>query len=207
MIFKLQKKYLALTVLAVIIIIAGVLEYSYGTFSGLMFNEMKYDYNGHVLIPGNGVNGSSLGGYYTVNDTGHNFNILMILTGGANDTSFPLDYISSGLHVNGHIDMIKVTPGTFIGLSQNNLKGAMFSSIFDGNMNMTCSAWNGTSHFTNNGHILKGTFAINGVDTDWRGNYTITNNNGNLVLVGNYLYYPVNDTNNILGNIEKTFYL
>ena len=48
---------------------------------------------------------------------------------------------------------------------------------------------------------------MNGVDTDWRGNYTITNNNGNLVLVGNYLYYPVNDTNNILGNIEKTFYL
>ena len=202
-----QRKYLILTILAIIIIIAGVLEYSDGTVSGLLFNEMKYDYSSHVLIPANYANGSSLGGYYTVNGSGHNFNMLMILTGGANDTSFPLDYISSGLHVNGHIDMFKVTPGTVMDLYQNNLKGAMFSSIFNGNMNMSCSAWNGSSYFTNNGHILKGTFTITGVDTDWKGNYTVTNSNGNLVLVGNYLYYPANDSSIILGNIQKTFYL
>ena len=202
-----QKKYAALTLIAAIIIIAGSLEYTMGAVSGLFFNGMKYDFSSHVLIPGNGVNGSSLGGYYTVNGSGHNFNMLMILTGGANDTSFPLDYISSGLHVNGHIDMIKVTPETFIGLYQNNLKDAMFGSIFTGNLNMSCSVWNGSSYFTNNGHILNGKFTINGVDTDWIGNYTITNSNGNLVLVGNYIYYPSNDTSNILGNIQKTFYL
>jgi len=49
--------------------------------SGLLFNGMKYDYSSHVLIPGNGVNGSSLGGYYTVNGSGHNFNMLMIISG------------------------------------------------------------------------------------------------------------------------------
>ncbi len=203
-----QRKYLALTVIIAIIIVAGSLEYTMGTFSGLLFNGMKYDFSSGVLIPANENNGSSLGGYYTVNGTGDNFNILMILTGGANDTSFPLDYISSGLHVNGHIDLIKVTPGTIFGLYENNLKDAMFSTIFNGNMNMTCSAWNGSSHFQNNGHILKGNFTINGVKTDWIGNYTITNNNGGLVLVGNYFYYPVNEPNNILGIIQnKTFYL
>ena len=203
-----HKKYSILIIIAIIFIIMGILEYTNGTISGLMFNEAKYNYNSIVLIPANELNGSSLGGYYTVNGTGQNFNILMILTGGANDTSFPLDYISSGLHVNGHINLIKVTPGTILGFYENNLKDAMFSSVFNGNMNMTCSAWNGSSSFQNNGHILKGTFTINGVDTDWIGNYTITNNNGSLVLVGNYIYYPVNEPGNILGNIQnKTFYL
>ena len=90
---------------------------------------------------------------------------------------------------------------------QNNLKDATFSSIFNGNMNMSCSAWNGTSHFQNNGHILKGTFTINGVMTDWEGNYTITNTNGNLVLVGSYLFYPVNETGFIQYVQNKTLYL
>jgi hypothetical protein len=202
----LQRKYLTLTILAIILIVAGVLEYSDGAVSGLLFNEMKYDYSSHVLIPANYANGSSLGGYYTVNGTGHNFNMLMILTGGANDTSNPLDYTSSGLHVNGHIDMIKVTPETLIALYQNNMKAAMFGSIFNGNLNMTCSVWNGTSHFQNNGHKLNGTFTITGTETDWYGNYTITNSNGNLVLVGNYLYYPVNQPDEVL-YIQKTFYL
>jgi hypothetical protein len=176
-----------------------------GAVSGLLFNVMKYDYNSHVLIPGNDVNGS-LGGYYTVNGIGPNFNILMILTGGANDTSSPLDYVSSGLHVNGHIDMIKVTPGTLMDLYQNNLKGAMFSSIFNGNMNMSCSVWNGSSYFENNGHLLKGTFTITGTQTDWIGNYTITNNNGNLVLVSNFMFHSVNATD-VIDYTHNTFYL
>ncbi len=203
-----QKKFIALTVIAVILVSAGVLEYTSGTVSGLMFNTMKYNYSSHVLIPANSPNGSSLGGYYTVNGSGHNFNMLMILTGGANDTSSPLDYTSSGLHVTGHIDTIKVTPGTIIALYENNFKSAMFKSIFTGGMNMTCSVWNGTSHFQNNGQQLTGTFTITGSETDWEGNYTMTNTPNNLVLVGDYIYYPHGNKlpNNTL-TVHKEFYL
>jgi hypothetical protein len=201
-----EKKFLALIIIAAIIIVAGILEYTDGMVSGLIFNEVKYEYSGHVLIPGNGANGSSIGGYYTVNSSGHNFNMLMILTGGANETDDPFDYTGSGLHVNGHIDMIKITPETIISLYQNNLKDAMFSSIFNGNMNMSCSVWNGSSHFQNNGHILNGTFNITGVQSDWYGNYTMNNTNGSLVLVGSYYYYPVTAPMNI-SYIQKTFYL
>ncbi len=201
-----KKKYVILILIAAIIIIAGSLEYTMGAFSGLLFNGMKYDYTNHVLIPSNEVNGGSLGGYYTVNGSGHNFNMLMILTGGANETSNPLDYTSNGLHVNGHIDMFKVTPETLIALYQNNLKDAMFSSVFNGSMNMTCSVWNGSSNFQNNGHILKGTFTIIGVITYWGGNYTITNNQNNLVLVASYFYYPVVLPENIT-YVQSTFYL
>jgi hypothetical protein len=201
-----QNKYLVLTMIVTIIIVAGILEYTMGTFSGLMFNEMRYNDNSYVLIPANENNGSSLGGYYSVNGSGHNFKMLMILTGGVNDTSSPLDYTSSGLHINGHIDMFKVTPETIIGLYENNFKDAMFDSIFNGNLNMTCSVWNGSSYFENNGHILKGTFTITGKLNDWYGNYTIINTNGRLVLVGSYDYYQVILPENIT-YVQKTFYL
>ncbi len=203
-----QKKYYALIIIAVIIVGAGILEHTSGTVSGLVFNEMKYNYSSHVLIPANEANGSSLGGYYTVNGSGHNFNILMKLTGGTNDTSSPLDYTSDGLHVTGHIDTIKVTPETLIALYENNLKDAMFRSVFNGSMNMTCSVWTGKSYFQNNGQKLTGTFTITGVITDWEGNYTITSNPNNLILDGDYIYYPHgNKTPDNTRFVHKDYYL
>ena len=184
-----HKKYPILIIIVIIFIGLGILEYTDGTISGLMFNEMKYNYDGIVLIPANEANGSSLGGYYTVNGTGHNFNILILLTGGANDTSDPLDYTSNGLHITGHIDTIKVTPQTIISLYQNNFKEAIFSTIFNGSMSMKCSVWNGTSNFQSNGHQLTGTFQINGSLSDWRGKYTMTDTHNSIYLVGDYINY------------------
>lgn len=184
-----QKKYIALIAVAVLIAGAGILEYSTGAFSALAFDQINYNFTSHVWIPPTTSNGSSLGGYYNINGTGRDFAMLMVLSG-AEKSESPLDYTSDGLHVTGHIDMVKVTYQTIIYLLQKDLKTAMFNTIFTGNMNMTCAAWTGTSHFQNDGKNFNGTFKIDGIYTDWKGNYTLTQENNRIVLDAVYMYYP-----------------
>jgi len=93
------------------------------------------------------------------------------------------------LKVTGHIDTVKATPQTITYLLQRNLKAAMFNTILNGNMNMTCAAWTGTSHFQNDGENFNGTFFINGVMTDWEGNYTLTQNRSRIVITADYFYW------------------
>lgn len=209
MIFIISKKYLVLVSIIIFIICVGVLEYSQGIVSGLVFNEMNYDYSGHVLIPGNSFSSGSLGGYYIVNGSGHNFSMLMVLTGGVNDTSSPLDYTSDGLHVTGKIDTVKATPNTIISLFGNNFKQALFFTVFNGSLVMKCSVWNGTSQFENDGNNnLKGKFQISGAITDWEGNYTISSEKNYILLSGEYIYYPhgkKNSTN--VKYVQKDYYL
>lgn len=57
-----QKKYF----LAVIIALSSlsIVEYSQGTISSLIFDQMNYHYGSDVLISTNQANGTYLGGYY-----------------------------------------------------------------------------------------------------------------------------------------------
>jgi hypothetical protein len=186
-----QRKYIALIVIVVAIGTLGLMEYTMGTFSALAFDQIDYSYNSKVTLPPSTPGGSYLGGYYDIKGTGRDFNMVLVLSGAEKGES-PLDYTSDGLKVKGHIDMVKVTPQTIIYLLQKDLKAAMFNTILTGNMNMTCAAWTGTSQFQNDGKNFNGTFFINGVYTDWEGNYTLTLEDGRLVITADYIYYPKN---------------
>jgi len=199
-----KKKYMALIIIIAVIAVLGALELTMGTVSALVFDQMDYTYSSHVIVP---ANGSTLGGYYQINGTGRDFKMLLVLSG-AETTESPLDYTSDGLDVTGHMDMVKATPQTIIYLFQKDLKGAMFSTVFNGNMNMTCAAWTGTSNFQNDAQHFNGTFFINGVYTDWEGNYTITQDTdqGRIVITSDYIYYPKNDTSKYK-TLHSVYYL
>jgi len=183
-----KKSYIILIVLLILVVTVGILEYTQGIVSALAFNQMDYNYHSEVIIPPSTSNGSYLGGYYDINGTGRNFNMVLVLSG-AEKSESPLDYTSDGLKVTGHIDTVKATPQTITYLLQRNLKAAMFNTILNGNMNMTCAAWTGTSHFQNDGENFNGTFFINGVMTDWEGNYTLTQNRSRIVITADYFYW------------------
>jgi hypothetical protein len=200
-----QKKYYILLALIIIVSSLTILEYSQGTVSSIIFDQMNYNYGSNVLIPPNQANGTYLGGYYKINGTGHNFNMILNLTGAENSES-PLDYTANGLHITGTIDNIKITPGTIIALTQANFKQALFNTIFTGNMTMKCGAWTGTSKFQNNGKNFTGTFQIPGPLTYWAGTYTLTQGQNNILLSANYLLYPENAPQNIR-QVHEEYYL
>lgn len=200
-----QKKYIALIVVAVVIAGIGVLEYTQGTVSALAFDQMKYTYSSHVVIPPLTSNGSYIGGYYIINGTGRDFKMLVVLPG-AESTESPLDYTADGLQITGHIDSIKVTPDTLTSLYQKKVKNAMFNTTFTGHMNMSCAAWTGTSQFQNDGEHFTGTFHINGVMTDWDGNYTLVTDASRIMIISDYVYYAKNQTQN-KKSLHSVYYL
>ena len=200
-----HKKYLILLALIIALSSLAILEYSQGTVSSLILDQMKYNYGSQVLIPPDQPNGTYLGGYYKINGTGPNFKMILNLTGAENSES-PLDYTSGGLHITGNINTIKVTPGTITAFLQNNFKQAMFNTIFSGNMTMTCGAWTGTSKFQNNGKNFTGTFQIPGPLTYWEGKYTLIPSQNNILLSANYLYHPESAPQNI-HYIHEEYYL
>ena len=202
-----KKKHIILITIITAVAVVGLLEISLGMVSALAFDQMNYHYHSQVTIPPSTSNGSYLGGYYDINGTGRSFNMLLVLSG-AEDSESPLDYTSDGLHVTGHIDMIKVTLSTINYLLKNDFKGAMFSTIFNGNMNMTCAAWNGTSQFQNDGEQFNGTFIITGVYTDWQGNYTLTRDTeqNRIVLTADYIYYTKKNHDDPK-NVHSEYYL
>jgi hypothetical protein len=201
-----KKKYIALIVIVAIIGGLSVLELTLGTVSALAFDQMDYKYSSHVIIPPVNYNGSAMGGFYEINGTGRDFSMLVVISG-AEKTESPLDYTSDGLKIKGHIDTVKATPQTINYLWQKDLINAMFSTIFNGNMNMTCAAWNGVSNFQNDGQNFNGTFFINGVMTDWKGNYTLAlNSEGRLTITSDYIYYPKNKPNAAIP-LHSVYYL
>ncbi len=183
-----KKRYIVLIILLILVVVVALLEYSQGTVSALAFDQMDYNYHSEVIIPPAAPNEGYLGGYYDINGTGRDFKMLLVLSG-AEKSESPLDYTSDGLKVTGHIDTVKATPQTIYNLLLKNLKGAMFSTILSGNMNMTCAAWTGTSKFQNDGENFNGTFSIDGVVTDWEGNYTLTQNESRIMITADYFYW------------------
>ncbi len=199
-----------IVVIVLIISISGlaVLEVTSGSLSGLIFDQISYNYTSKVWIPPTNPedpNSGSLGGFYKINGKGKNFNFYLMLSG-AEKSESPLDYTADGLTGVGQIDEIKVTTGTIYSLLTRNIKGAMFNTIFKGHMNMTCAAWNGTTQFQNNANIISGNFTIDGVMTDWEGNYTLKNDNYRIVGTSDFIYYP-NNQKSAAQSVEKTYYL
>lgn len=199
-----------LVVVIVLISLAGlaVLEVTTGFFSALVFDQIDYKYSSKVWIPPThpeDVNAGSLGGYYKINGKGRDFNFFLKLTG-AEKSESPLDYTGDGLNGTGRIDVIKVTPGTIYSLLSEDVKGAMFNTIFNGNMNLTCAAWTGKTYFKNDGKTFEGNFTIDGVDTDWEGNYTLKRENLRILGISDFLYYPNNQISKAR-KVQKTYYL
>lgn len=199
-----KRKYIVIVILLIFVAVIGFLEYNQGIVSAIAFDQMNYNFTSNVIIPPKSDNGSYLLGYYVINGTGRDFKMLLVLSG-AEKSESPLDYTSDGLKVTGHVDTVKATPQTISYLLQKDLKKAMFNTIFNGNMNMSCAAWTGTSKFQNNGKTFNGTFQIIGVYTDWNGNYTLTQESGKIVLTADYIYYPKNGSSNKV--IHSVYYL
>ncbi len=189
-----------------------LLEYSQGAVTGLIFDQYSYNYTSKVWIPPKDTSaspttaaGSSLGGYYQVSGKGRDFNLHMVISG-AEKTESPLDYTADGLWATGHLYDIHPTWDTLNYLLNHQYQQAVLNTQFKGYMNMTCAAWNGTSHFQNNLTNFTGNFTITGTMTDWQGTYQIVDENGRMVLVGDYTYYPVDNPANVK-RVQKSFYI
>ena len=76
-----RKIFIVLIVLIAAIAVVGLLEYTQGTFSALAFDQIDYNYHSQVTIPPSGTSGSYMGGYYDINGTGRNFNMVLVLSG------------------------------------------------------------------------------------------------------------------------------
>lgn len=204
-----NKKILIVSIILILSISGlAVLEVTSGALSGLLFDQMSYNYTSKVWIPPThpeDPNAGSLGGYYKIDGKGKNFNFFLTLSG-AEKTESPLDYTADGLNGVGRIDEIKVTPGTIYSLLNRDVRGAMFNTIFKGHMNMTCAAWTGTTQFQNNGNTFSGNFTIDGVYTDWEGNYTLKHDNFRIVGTSDFIYYP-NNQKSAANSVQKTYYL
>jgi len=203
-----QKILTTVVVLIVAVSMVAVLEVSTGFVSGLVFDQIPYNYTSKVWIPPTNpsdVNSGSLGGFYKINGKGKDFKFFLKLSG-AEQSESPLDYTADGLNGTGHIDEIKVTFGTIQALLDKDVKGAMFNTTFKGHMNLTCAAWTGNTTFQNDGKTFTGNFTIDGVMTDWEGNYTLKRDNLRILGVSDFIYYP-NKQRSAAKNVQKSYYL
>lgn len=199
--------------IVVIVLLVGigglaVLEVTSGTISGLVFEQISYNYTSKVWIPPThpeDPNSGSLGGFYRINGKGKDFKFFLKLTG-AEKSESPLDYTADGLTGIGRIDEIKVTPGTIYALLTKDIKGAMFNTTFKGYMNLTCAAWTGKTYFQNDGKNFSGNFTINGVMTHWDGTYTLKREGSRILGVSDFIYYP-NNQESKAKQVQKTYYL
>lgn len=194
----------------VLVAIAGLamLEVTTGFFSAMVFDQIPYSYSSKVWIPPTNpedISEGSLGGYYKIDGKGRDFNFFLKLTG-AEKSESPLDYTEDGLRGTGRIDEIKITPGTIYSLLNKDIKGAMFNTTFKGHMNLTCAAWTGKTYFQNDGTTFGGNFTIDGVMTDWVGNYTLKREGLRILGTSDFIYYPNNQTSKAK-RVQKTYYL
>lgn len=197
-----KKIYLILLVLA---IIAGLslIEVTQGSVGQFVFDQMSYSYTSKVVIPSIVGNGT-LGGYYTVDGKGRDFNFLIKLPGAERSES-PLDYTADGVRGTGKIDKIQFTFGTLKSLLYGDLKGAVFGTKLSGTYDMSCAAWTGEGTFSNNDEGFTGTFKIDAALTYWEGNYTILQQNKSILIVSDYSYIFGNDPTGT--SYHNTFYL
>lgn len=203
-----QKIIIIALVLVVAFSTVAVIEFSTGFVSGLVFDQIPYNYTAKVWIPPTNPddpNSASMGGFYKINGKGKDFNFFLKLSG-AEKSESPLDYTSEGLNGTGHIDEIKVTFGTIQALLNKDVKGAMFNTTFKGHMNLSCAAWTGNTSFQNDGQTFKGNFTIDGVLTDWEGTYTLKRENFRILGVSDFIYYP-NNQKSAAQIVQKSYYL
>jgi hypothetical protein len=203
-----QKILIIVIVLAVAITGLAVLEVTSGFLSGIVFDQIPYNYTSKVWIPPThpeNLSEGSLGGFYKINGKGKDFNFFLKLSG-AEQSESPLDYTAEGLTGVGRIDEIKVTPGTIYSLLNKDVKGAMFNTNFRGHMNLTCAAWTGKTYFQNDGKTFEGNYTIDGVMTDWEGNYTLKQDGFRIVGTSDFIYYP-NNQKSKAKSVQKTYYL
>ncbi|EKF85895.1 hypothetical protein [Methanobacterium formicicum] len=204
-----NQKILTVTVVLVLAFSAlAVLEVSSGFVSGLVFDQIPYNYSAKVWIPptnASNPNSASMGGFYKINGKGTNFNFFLKISG-AEKSESPLDYTGDGLTGVGKIDQIKLTPGTIYAIVTKDIKGAMFNTTFKGHMNLTCAAWTGVTYFQNDGKNFTGNFTIDGVMTDWEGNYTLKRESYRILGISDFIYYP-NNQRSAAKNAQKTYYL
>ena len=198
-----KRIYLILLVLAIFIGGLSVLEVTQGTVGQFVFDQMSYSYTSHVVIPSI-VGNSALGGFYTIDGKGRDFNFLIKLPGAERSES-PLDYTQDGLRGTGKIDKIQVTFSTLKSLLYGDLKGAVFGTKLSGTYDMSCAAWTGDGTFFNDGNSFIGTFKIDGPLTNWKGNYTLMQENGRIMIVSDYILY--NDQSNGSLSYHDTSYL
>ncbi|BDZ69022.1 hypothetical protein [Methanobacterium ferruginis] len=199
-------------VIAIILVVAigtlAVLEITSGVLSAFAFDQITYNYSSKVWIPATNPddpNSSSMGGYYKIDGKGRDFNLFLKLSG-AEKSESPLDYTEDGLTGVGRIEEIKVTPGTIYALLTKDVKGAMFNTTFKGYINLSCAAWTGVTYFQNDGKTFNGTFTIDGVMTDWEGNYTLKQENFRILGVSDFIYYP-NNQRSQAKTVQKLYYL
>lgn len=199
-------------IIALVLVVAfstlAVMEVSSGFISGLVFDQMSYNYTAKVWIPPTNPsdpNSASMGGFYKINGKGKDFKFFLKLSG-AEKSESPLDYTADGLTGTGRIDEIKVTPGTIYALLTKDIKGAMFNTTFKGHMNLTCAAWTGKTYFQNDGKTFTGNFTIDGVMTDWEGTFTLKRDGFRILGVSDFIYYPNNQRSTAI-SVQKTYYL
>ncbi len=193
--------------IVVVIIISGIAVYgiSSGNIENYLFDQIPYNYTSHIWIPPNSDSGGSLGGFYNIQGQGREFTFHMVLPGAENGES-PLDYTNDGLDGNGQINNIHITYNTITALLSNDLKKAMFGTIFDGKYNMSCAAWTGNGTFVNNGENLFGTFQINGPMTYWEGNFTMREDGNRIAVNSDYILHP-NNSPEKAKKVQKVTYM
>lgn len=184
-----------LIIIAVAVVAVAVPVLAVEVFDEAIFSQIPYSYTSYTSIPSNKAGEASLGGYYSINGTGRDFNFSIVLPGAENFDTHEVNgtricYNESGLSGTGHIDHIDVTWETIYLLLRGDLKSAMFSTPLRGHYRMTCAAWDGGGNFSNDGRTFKGDFRINGVETFFGGNFTLRSENGRIVLSADYIHHP-----------------
>ncbi|MCK9152010.1 hypothetical protein [Methanobacterium alcaliphilum] len=199
-----QKKYLALVIVILSICGLAVFEYSTSSIEGYLFDQIPYNYTGHVWIPPTSSDAGSISGYYNINGQGRDFNFKIMVPEQfdlheINGTKIDLD--ENGLSGKGKLYTIQITPTTISALLSKDLKTAMFGTKLNGTYTMECAAWTGGGNFTNDGQKFSGTFYIIGLLTDWEGNFTLSQENSRIKILSSYIYYPHGDKSP--GKIKK----
>jgi hypothetical protein len=196
---SMNKKRISLIILLFLALFIGglsVIEVTHGGVGQLVFDQMSYNYTSGVAIPPKTPNEMGLGGYYTIDGKGRNFNFLIRLPGAENSES-PLDYTSDGLTGTGKLDHIQITLETIKSFLYGDMKGAVLDTKLSGVYNMSCAAWTGDGNFYNNGNGFMGTFKIYGQQTYYQGNFTIELRDKRIALISDFIRHPNRDPNNI----------
>lgn len=189
-----------------IILILGV-----EIFDETLFSIITYNYTSYTSIPSNKPGEGSLGGYYSINGQGKEFDFKIVFpeaeefeTHEENGTK--ICYNETGITGEGHIKSIDIKWDTIYRLILGDFKGAIFKTPLSGYYNVTCAGWSGGGNFSNNGNKFNGTFQITGVKTFFKGNFTFHLEGNKMILHATYIYYPKGEPWKIK-KVEKDYYM
>jgi hypothetical protein len=199
-----KKLYILLVVVVSGFLVLGIAS---STFENFLFDQIPYNYTSYLSIPSNSPDEASIDGYYKLCGKGRDFNFSIVLPG-AEDQESPLDYTADGLNGTGRINNISITYNTITSLLSGDFKKALFNTKLDGNFTMACAAWTGYGSFTNKGQNFLGNFKINGIMTDWEGKFNLIQENNQIALKSDYIWYPhANKSESNIKKVKKTYYM